>query len=65
MATVRESIVRELRAAADGRVASSRTLSMALELLEVLWAELRLLNEEQQRLHRAIGAEAVHPQPGK
>jgi hypothetical protein len=38
---MREQIVRELRAAADGRAASGRTLSMALELLEVLWAELR------------------------
>ena len=65
MSAVRESIVRELRAAAEGRVASSRTLSMALELLEVLWAELRLLSEEHARLHRTVGAAAAQPRPGK
>ena len=56
---VREGIVRELRASADGRAASGRTLSMALELMEVLWAELRQLSEEHDRLHRALGAGAI------
>jgi hypothetical protein len=52
MGAVRELIVRELRASADGRAASSRTLSMTLELLEVLWAELRQVSDERERLHR-------------
>ena len=55
MSAVREQIVRELRAAADARAASTRTLSMALELLEVLWSELRQLAEEQERLQRSAG----------
>ena len=55
MSAVREQIVRELRAASDGRAASTRTLSMALELLEVLWSELRQLAEEHERLQRSAG----------
>jgi len=50
---VRELIVRDLRAAGDGRAASARTLAMALELLEVLWSELRQLADEHERMQRA------------
>ena len=53
MGAVRELIVHDLRAAGDGRAASARTLSMSLELLEVLWAELRQLADEHERLQRA------------
>ncbi len=50
MGAVREMIARDLRASADGRPASGRTLAMALELLEVLWSELRQMSDEHDRL---------------
>ena len=50
---VRELIVHDLRAAGDGHTGSPRTLAMALELLEVLWAELRRLADEKGRMGRA------------
>lgn len=53
MGAVRELIVHDLRAAGDGRAASARTLSMALELLEVLWAECRRLADEHERMQRS------------
>jgi len=59
MGAVRELIVRDLRASADGRPASARTLTMALELLELLWAELRQLSEEHERMARTLAAGAV------
>ena len=62
---VREGIVRELRASADGRAASGRTLSMTLELMEVLWAELRQLSEEHDRLHRSLGGAGAIQRAGK
>ena len=51
MGAVRELIVHDLRAAGDGHTV--RTLSMALELLEVLWAEVRQLADEHERLLRS------------
>jgi len=59
MGAVRELIVRDLRATSDGRPASPRTLTMALELLELLWAELRQTSEEHERMSRALGAGAA------
>ncbi|HEX2648837.1 MAG TPA: hypothetical protein VHN19_02745 [Burkholderiales bacterium] len=53
MGAVRELIVRDLRAAGEGGVPSARTLSMALEMLEVLWAELRQLADERERRAKA------------
>lgn len=55
MGAVRELVVRELRAASDGRAGSVRTLAMALEMLEVLWSEVRQLADEQERLQRRVG----------
>ena len=51
MGAVRELIVHDLRAAGDGHTV--RTLSRALELLEVLWAELRQLADERERVQRS------------
>ena len=59
MGAVRELIVRDLRASADGRLGSPRTLTMALELLELLWAELRQLSEEKERMARTLAAGMV------
>ena len=49
MGAVRERIVRDLRAASEGAAPSTRTLSMALEMLELLWSELRQLDERERR----------------
>ena len=50
MGAAREMIARELRASAGGQAGSHRTLAMALELLEVLWCELREMSDEHDRL---------------
>lgn len=64
MGAVRELLVQEMRASGAGPAGPGRALSMALELLEVLWAELRQMTEEQERLRRALGPAGAR-RPGR